>query len=85
MTLVLQFYLALNFIQCTVDPILLTIGQLAWMNYDTLLMSLRPLLLEHSGLRLEHVDKLIADAQADLYYPEIRPNVSLHIVYALKW
>jgi len=66
------------------DPILLTIGQLAWMNYDILLMSLRPLLLEHSGLPLEQVDKLITDAQSDLYYPEVRPNINLHIVFALK-
>lgn len=68
----------------TLDPVLLTIGQLAWMNYDSLLMSLRPLLLEHSALPLERVDQIVADAQADLYYPEVRPNVCLHIVYAIK-
>jgi len=77
-------YFVVEFTSAVPDPILLTIGQLAWMNYDILLMSLRPLLLEHSNLPLEQVDKLIADAQADLYYPEVRPNICLHIVFALK-
>ncbi|KAF8580867.1 S-adenosyl-L-methionine-dependent methyltransferase [Ramaria rubella] len=66
------------------DPVLLTIGQLAWMNYDTLLMSLRPLLLEHSALPPHRVDQIVAEAQADLYYPEVRPNVCLHIIHAIK-
>jgi hypothetical protein len=64
--------------------VLLTIGQLAWMNYDSLLMALRPLLLEHSTMPMERVDQIVADAQADLYYPEVRPNVCLHIVHAIK-
>lgn len=67
-----------------IDPVLLTIGQLAWMDYDMLLMSLRPLLLQNSGLPPDHVDRLISDAQADLYYPQIRPSVCLHIVFAFK-
>ncbi|GJJ12113.1 hypothetical protein Clacol_006354 [Clathrus columnatus] len=66
------------------DPLLLTIGQLAWMDYDILLTSLRPLLLENSSLMPESVDELISAAQTDLYYPEIHPNVCLHIVYAIK-
>ena len=54
------------------------------MNYDSMLMSLRPLLLEHSSSSRERVDQILADAQADLYYPEVRPNVCLHIVHAVK-
>lgn len=66
------------------DPLLLTIGQLAWMDYDILLTSLRPLLLENSSLSIESVDELISAAQTDLYYPETHPNVCLHIVHAIK-
>lgn len=66
------------------EPLLLTIGQLAWMDYDILLTSLRPLLLENSSLSVESVDELISSAQSDLYYPGTRLNVCLHIVHAIK-
>lgn len=44
------------------DPTLLTVGQLAWMNWDMLLVAVRPLLLS-SGLSEAEVNTLIEDAQ----------------------
>lgn len=44
------------------DPTLLTVGQLAWMNWDMLLVAVRPLLLS-SGLSEAEVNVLIEDAQ----------------------
>ncbi|QRV85962.1 methyltransferase domain protein [Ceratobasidium sp. AG-Ba] len=52
------------------DPVILSIGQLAWMNYDSMLLGLRPLLLEH-GISSEKVATLIEDAQSDLYDPKV--------------
>ncbi|KAG9125573.1 hypothetical protein FRC07_007036 [Ceratobasidium sp. 392] len=51
------------------DPVVLSIGQLAWMNYDNLLLALRPLLLDH-GITPEKVATLIEEAQSDLYHPK---------------
>ncbi|KAF8522258.1 S-adenosyl-L-methionine-dependent methyltransferase [Hysterangium stoloniferum] len=69
----------------TCDEIIQTIGQLAWMNYQNLLYSLRPLILEHSSLSMHEVDGLLEAAQEDLYNDnDIRPNVCLHIVHATK-
>ncbi|KAG9100302.1 hypothetical protein FRC06_004280 [Ceratobasidium sp. 370] len=65
------------------DPVVLSIGQLAWMNYDSLLLALRPLLLEH-GITPEKVATLIEDAQSDLYHPKVQPSCCWHIVHARK-
>jgi SAM-dependent methyltransferase len=65
------------------DPVILTIGQLAWMNYDNFLTAVRPF-FHHYGLSEEEVDKVIEDAQQDLYFPRIRPSACWHIVHAQK-
>lgn len=55
------------------------------MNYDLVLFSIRPFLLEHSGLSPQDVDQLIADAQTELYNAEdLHFSVCLHIVHATK-
>ncbi|KAH6918517.1 S-adenosyl-L-methionine-dependent methyltransferase [Coprinopsis sp. MPI-PUGE-AT-0042] len=77
------------------DPHLLTVGQLQWMEYELLIPSLRPFLLSRlvSGKfrtnellpsTEEEVDKLIKDAQQDLYSPVSPLFARMHIVYASK-
>ena len=66
-----------------IDPHLLSVGQLQWMDFDLLIPALRPLLL-HSGLPPSRVDRLIKDAQHDLYHPSYLPSTKLHIAYANK-
>ncbi|KAJ1309761.1 hypothetical protein OPQ81_006527 [Rhizoctonia solani] len=65
------------------DPVVLSIGQLAWMNYDNLLLALRPLLLDY-GITAEKAAKLIEDAQENLYHPKVQPYCCWHIVHARK-
>ncbi|CEL51805.1 hypothetical protein RSOLAG1IB_00340 [Rhizoctonia solani AG-1 IB] len=65
------------------DPVVLSIGQLAWMNYDNLLLALRPLLLDH-GITPDKAAKLIEDAQENLYRPKVQPYCCWHIVHARK-
>ncbi|EIM90105.1 S-adenosyl-L-methionine-dependent methyltransferase [Stereum hirsutum FP-91666 SS1] len=65
------------------DPTLLTVGQLAWMNWDMLLVAVRPLLLS-SGLSEAEVNVLIEDAQRDLYYPLVHIASRLYVVHAIK-
>ncbi|CAE7126287.1 unnamed protein product [Rhizoctonia solani] len=65
------------------DPVVLSIGQLAWMNYDNLLLALRPLLLDH-GITSEKAAKLIENAQENLYHPKVQPYCCCHIVHAKK-
>ncbi|CAE6517668.1 unnamed protein product [Rhizoctonia solani] len=65
------------------DPVVLSIGQLAWMNYDNLLLALRPLLLDY-GITPEKAAKLIEDAQENLYHPKVQPYCCWHIVHARK-
>ncbi|CAE6414568.1 unnamed protein product [Rhizoctonia solani] len=65
------------------DPVVLSIGQLAWMNYDNLLLALRPLLLDH-GITPDKAAKLIEDAQENLYHPKAQPYCCWHIVHARK-
>ncbi|CAE6487325.1 unnamed protein product [Rhizoctonia solani] len=65
------------------DPVVLSIGQLAWMNYDNLLLALRPLLLDN-GITSEKAAKLIEDAQENLYHPKVQPYCCWHIVHARK-
>jgi hypothetical protein len=68
---------------CFSDPHLLSVGQLQWMDYELLLPALRPLFL-CSGLPPSTVDRLIQDAQHDLYHPSFPASTLLHIAYASK-
>ncbi|KAI0054139.1 S-adenosyl-L-methionine-dependent methyltransferase [Auriscalpium vulgare] len=65
------------------DPTLLTVGQLAWMSSDLLVLAIRPLLLS-SGLAESQVNGLIEAAQRDLYYPLVHIASRLHVVHAIK-
>ncbi|KAH9484351.1 Secondary metabolism regulator LAE1 [Psilocybe cubensis] len=65
------------------DPHLLSVGQLQWMDYELFLPALRPFFL-CSGLPPSTVDRLIRDAQHDLYHPSYRPSTLIHIAYASK-
>ncbi|KZT26525.1 S-adenosyl-L-methionine-dependent methyltransferase [Neolentinus lepideus HHB14362 ss-1] len=65
------------------DVTLLTIGQLAWMEYDHLLPAMRPMLLE-AGLPEWKVKVLVEDAHRDMYEPVMPPSVRLHVVHAIK-
>jgi len=65
------------------DPALLTVGQLAWMESDLLILAIRPLLLA-SGLDEKEVKRLTEAAQRDLYYPLVHIENRLHVVHAIK-
>jgi len=65
------------------DDLTLTIGQLAWMNYDLLLPAMRPLLLS-TGKTESEVKTLLEQAHHDLYYPIVKPSSRLHVVHAIK-
>ncbi|KAI9509636.1 S-adenosyl-L-methionine-dependent methyltransferase [Russula earlei] len=65
------------------DPTLLTVGQLAWMESDLLILAMRPLLLA-SGLDEKEVKMLTEAAQRDLYYPLVHIETRLHVVHAIK-
>ena len=66
-----------------VDQYLLSVGQLQWMDYELFLPALRPFFL-CSGLPPSTVDRLIKEAQHDLYYPPFSPSTQLHIAHASK-
>jgi hypothetical protein len=66
-----------------IDESLLTVGQLQWMDYDLFLPALRPLFLA-LGIPRSQVDRIIKDAQHDLYYPSTCQSSRIHIVYASK-
>ncbi|ETW85877.1 hypothetical protein HETIRDRAFT_438488 [Heterobasidion irregulare TC 32-1] len=65
------------------DPTLLAVGQLAWMNWDLLLLATRPLLLS-SGIPEWQVKSLIEEAQRDLYHPLVHIASRLYVVHAIK-
>ncbi|KDR81663.1 hypothetical protein GALMADRAFT_263944 [Galerina marginata CBS 339.88] len=65
------------------DPHLLTVGQLQWMDYELFLPALRPLFL-CSGLPPSTVERLVRDAQHDLYHPSYPVSTLIHIAYASK-
>jgi hypothetical protein len=65
------------------DPTLLTVGQLAWMESDLLILAIRPLLLA-SGLEEKEVKSLTEAAQRDLYYPLVHIENRVHVVHAIK-
>jgi hypothetical protein len=72
-----------NLISFVVDPLTLTIGQLAWMDFDLHLTGMKPLLLT-SEIPSWKVDVLIQDAQRDLYQPIVHPSSRVYIVHARK-
>lgn len=65
------------------DEHLLTVGQIQWMDYELFLPALKPFFLS-SGIPESKVERIIADAQQDLYYPSASLSTLLHIVYASK-
>ncbi|KAJ7109433.1 S-adenosyl-L-methionine-dependent methyltransferase [Mycena epipterygia] len=65
------------------DSRVLTVGQLQWMAYDLLLPALKPMFL-HLGLRESRVDRIIKEAQADLYSSDFELSSRLHIAYATR-
>ncbi|KAF8651489.1 hypothetical protein AX16_004787 [Volvariella volvacea WC 439] len=67
------------------DETMRTIGEIQWMDYELLLPALKPFFLS-VGLSDGFVDKLIADAQYDLYYPPAGScrTARIHIVHATK-
>ncbi|GLB34900.1 putative methyltransferase [Lyophyllum shimeji] len=65
------------------DQNLLTVGQLQWMDYELFLPALKPFFL-CSGLPEAKAERIISDAQRDLYYPSLPLSAQLHIVYASK-
>jgi len=65
------------------DPTLLTVGQLAWMESDLLILAVRPLLLS-LGLSEKEVKVLTEAAQRDLYFPLVHIENRLHVVHAIK-
>jgi len=68
---------------CLLDPHLLTVGQLQWMDYELFLPALSPLFLSNN-LPIPTVDRIIKEAQQDLYFPSDSLSTHLHIVYASK-
>jgi len=66
------------------DPVLLTIGQLSWMNQDNFLPGLVPQLVTINGMSEEKAKQLVEAAQKDLYFPQIRPFVCWHFAHARK-
>lgn len=68
----------------TTDDLTLTIGQLAWLDNDILLSSMRPLLLSNSRKSETEVKTLLENAYHDLYYPIVKPATRLHVVHAIK-
>ncbi|KAG8935669.1 hypothetical protein FRC02_006945 [Tulasnella sp. 418] len=67
-----------------IDPLLLTIGQLSWMNQDNLIPSVIPQLCAVNGLSEKEAKKLVENAQKELYYPNVRPYSCWHIAHARK-
>ncbi|KAJ6596950.1 S-adenosyl-L-methionine-dependent methyltransferase [Mycena vulgaris] len=65
------------------DNRILTVGQLQWMAYDLLLPALKPMFV-HLGLLESRVDRIIKDAQDDLYHTGFDLSSHLHIAYAMR-
>jgi len=63
----------------------LTVGQLQWMAYDLLLPALKPMFLS-LGMLETRADRIIKDAQFDLYYSntDFKLSSHLHIIHATR-
>lgn len=67
----------------TTDRRVLTVGQLQWMAHDLLLPALKPMFM-HVGLLESRVDRMIKEAQKDLYSGDFELSGRLHIAYATR-
>ncbi|KII93850.1 hypothetical protein PLICRDRAFT_101781 [Plicaturopsis crispa FD-325 SS-3] len=65
------------------DSLNLTIGEISWMFFDSLLPSMLPILVE-SGYPESHAKVLIQSAQEDLYHPIVHTSTRLHIAWAFR-
>jgi hypothetical protein len=61
----------------------LTVGQLQWLDYDLFLPALKPFFLS-TGVSESNVDRILQEAQRDLYYPSTPYSSLIHVVYAVK-
>ncbi|KAK2466867.1 hypothetical protein APHAL10511_001125 [Amanita phalloides] len=61
----------------------LSVGQLQWLDYDLFIPALKPLFLS-TGVPESSVDRVIKEAQRDLYYPSTPYFTLIHVVYAVK-
>lgn len=80
---VLSFWFLDFLADLNLDPHLLSVGQLQWLDYDLLLPALRPMFLFH-GLTENQVRSLITGAQRDLYHPVAELSTHINIVHASK-
>ncbi|KAF7342869.1 Secondary metabolism regulator LAE1 [Mycena sanguinolenta] len=64
---------------------ILTVGQLQWMAYDLLLPALKPMFMS-LGMLESRADRIIKDAQTDLYYgnSDFKLASHMHIVHARR-
>ncbi|KAJ7774545.1 S-adenosyl-L-methionine-dependent methyltransferase [Mycena maculata] len=65
------------------EPTALTVGQLQWMAHDLLLPALKPMFV-HLGILESRVDRMIQEAQRDLYSSDFELSSHLHIVWATR-
>ncbi|KAJ6547618.1 S-adenosyl-L-methionine-dependent methyltransferase [Mycena capillaripes] len=65
------------------DAGMLTVGQLQWMAHDLLLPALKPMFI-HLGLLESRVDRIIKDAQYDLYHTDFKLSGHLHVAHAKR-
>jgi len=61
----------------------LTVGQLQWLDYDLFIPALKPFFLS-TGVSESNVDRILQEAQRDLYYPSTPYSSLIHVVYAVK-
>ncbi|KAF7363498.1 Secondary metabolism regulator LAE1 [Mycena sanguinolenta] len=68
-----------------IDKGVLTVGQLQWMAYDLLLPALKPMFMS-LGMLEARADRIIKDAQTDLYYgnSDFKLASHMHIVHARR-
>ncbi|KAJ7430023.1 S-adenosyl-L-methionine-dependent methyltransferase [Mycena galericulata] len=65
------------------DERVLTVGELQWMAHDLLLPALKPMFVR-LGLLESRVDRMIQEAQRDLYSSDFELSGRLHIVHATR-
>jgi len=58
-------------------------GQLQWMDYELLVPSLRFAFLS-SGIDEKDVNRIVRDAQYDLYHPPKPFFAHIHVAYAIR-
>ncbi|PFH54301.1 hypothetical protein AMATHDRAFT_135556 [Amanita thiersii Skay4041] len=65
------------------DAMILTVGQLQWLDYELLLPALKPLFLD-CGIARSNVERIIDEAQRNLYRPPVPFSTLLHVIHATK-